>query len=796
MTASTPAIAEHMAASDVGPRRHGPPTTSFVGRRQQLAEIRDRLGAGRLVSLIGPGGVGKTRLARQAGAQFSRLFGDGVSIVELESISEPDDIPSALVLALGIDDQSSRDPMAKVVDHLIDREMLIIVDNCEHVLAGAVTVIDVILRSAGKVKVLTTTRIALGITEEIRYPVPQLSIPDAGESHTAAGLWHYESVQLLVERAEAAVPGFELIDENAAAAARLCVQLEGLPLAIELAVARLRTLTLEQIVDRLSDRFALLTTGSRSAEPRQQTLRALIDWSYALCTPAEQLMWSRVSVFAGGFDLAAVEGICAQDGSNGNPETSILDLLGALVDQSIIYVDTRRASTRRFRMLETIREYGSERLAASGECALYRERHRRYFLALAKSIADDWCGPDQQQAVQQLSDERENLRAVMDNCTTDQQYEVAVELVGALRFRWYADGYLAQGRRWADEALDRPGPGPEPSPARATALWTVAWVCILQGDYYVADRRIAECAEVAAAVNDPVAAAYVFKLRGLSAFFRGDRESALGFYAEAVTALRAVGDLSGYLGAAFQYALVLALEGRSSESRQITEEALAVSTTHGERWNHSYIQWVCGVDRYLLGDLAAAEEYGRQALSLHRVFDHSVGTALMTELLAWVAESAGQFERAAQLLGAASALWERTGTGIAAFGNGLFALHADCEARLRRTLTAAQMRNAWQAGTARNSRGEIVAFALHEPTPTTVAATEPDHPITDRQLEIAELVAQGMTNKDIAERLVLSIRTVESHIERSLIRLGFTSRTQLAAWVHANTTTSRTRKDP
>jgi non-specific serine/threonine protein kinase len=764
------------------------PTTSFVGRRQQLAEIRDRLGAGRLVSLIGPGGVGKTRLARQASAQLSRLFGDGVSIVELESISESDDIPSALVLALGIDDQSSRDPMAKVIDHLYDREMLIVVDNCEHVLAGAVTAIDAILRSAAKVKVVTTTRIALGITEEFRYSVPQLSIPDDDEPHTAAGLWHYESVQLLVERAEAAVLGFELTDENAEAAARLCMQLEGLPLAIELAVARLRTLTLEQIVTRLSDRFALLTTGSRSAEPRQQTLRALIDWSYALCTPAEQLMWARMSVFAGGFDLAAVEGICAQDGPSGGTETSILDLLGALVDQSIIYVDTRRASTRRFRMLETIREYGSERLAASGESELYRERHRRYFVALANRIADGWCGPGQEMAMQQLRDERENLRAVMDNCAADQQCETAVELVGALRFRWYADGYLAQGRRWADEALDRPGTRPQPSPARATALWTAAWVCLLQGEYRVADRRIAECAQVAEAFDDPVAAAYVSKLRGLSAFFRGDRGSALGFYADAVTALHAVGDLSGYLSTAFQYALVLALEGRSSESRQVTAEALAVSTDRHERWNHSYIQWVCGVDRYLQGDLAAADDLGRQALNLHRVFNQSVGAALMTELLSWVAESAGQSERAAELLGAASALWERAGTGIAAFGPGLFGLHADCEARLHKTLTVQQMRSAWQAGAARSSRDEIVAFALHEPTPTTTLVTAPEYPITDRQLEIAELVAQGLTNKDIAERLVLSIRTVESHIERSLTRLGFTSRTQLASWVHSNTT--------
>lgn len=770
---------------EISPRRCGTPTTSFVGRRQQLSEIRERLGTGRLVSLIGPGGVGKTRLARQVAAQSSRLFRDGVSIIELESISEADDIPNALVLALGIDDQSSRDPMAKVLDHLYDREMLIVVDNCEHVLRGAVVAIDAILRSAANIKVLTTTRIALGITEEMRYSVPQLTLPDPAVAHTATGLGRYESVQLLVERAAAAVPGFELSDENAGAAAKLCNQLEGLPLAIELAVARLRTLTLEQIVARLSDRFALLTTGSRIAEPRQQTLRALIDWSYALCTPAEQDMWARISVFAGGFDLAAVEGICSQGIHTDEANGEVLDLLGALVDQSIIYVDTQRASTRRFRMLETIREYGSERLAAAGESAHYRERHRRYFVELAKHIADDWCGPGQQQAVEQLTDERENLRAVMDHCAANQQYEAAIELVGALRFRWYADGYLAQGRRWLDEALDRPGTRPKPSSARATALWTAAWVCLLQGEYRVADRRIAECAQVTEALADPVAAAYVFEMRGLSAFFRGNSESAIDSYAEAQTALRAIGDLSGYLSAAFQYGLVLALEMRSEESQQVTAAALAVSTDRNERWNHSYIQWVRGVDRYLQGDLEAAEALGREALDLHRVFKKSVGTALMTELLAWVAGSAGRYERAARLLGAASALWERAGTGIAAFGPGLFGLHADCEALLRRPLTTQQMHDAWQAGAAR-SRGEIVAYALDERRPTILSVPAPQCPITDRQLEIAGLIANGMTNKDIAQQLVLSVRTVESHVERSLTRLGFTSRSQLASWVHSS----------
>jgi predicted ATPase len=279
--------------------------TSFIGRRQQRKDIRDRLAGGRLVSLIGPGGVGKTRLAFQVADEMNHLFENGVYYVELASISDGGDVPAAVIHALGIADQSNRDDTTKLIEYLRGREILLILDNCEHVLSGCVALVSEVLRHAPSTRVLVTTRASLTATEEFLYPLAPLSVPDDATAVTVESLQQFESIRLLQERAEAASPGFVVGEHNAAAAARLCIQLEGIPLAIELAVARMRILSLDQILDRLTDRFGLLTIGSRSAAPRQQTLRSLVDWSFALCTDPERHLWARLSVFAGGFDLTA-----------------------------------------------------------------------------------------------------------------------------------------------------------------------------------------------------------------------------------------------------------------------------------------------------------------------------------------------------------------------------------------------------------------------------------------------------------------------------------------------------------
>ncbi|MGV9865911.1 ATP-binding protein [Rhodococcus koreensis] len=752
--------------------------TSFVGRRQQRKEIRDRLASGRLVSLIGPGGVGKTRLALHVAHEMNHLVEDGVYFVELASVSDGGDVPAAVIHTLGIVDQSNRDATAKLIEHLRDREILLILDNCEHVLPGSVALVSEILRYAPSTRILVTTRTSLMVTEEFIYPVPPLTVPEDAAPVTVESLPQFESIRLLQERAEAASPGFVLDEHNAAAAARLCIQLEGIPLAIELAVARMRILSLDQILERLPDRFGLLTMGSRSAAPRQQTLRSLVDWSFALCTEPERQLWARLSVFAGSFDLTSAEGVCGDgDAEGGYPKTSTLDLLSSLVNQSVLGVEDQE-STMRFRMLETIRAYGAEILALTGDSERFRSRHRRYFLDVVTGLERSWCGPGQAASAKWMRVERENLRAALDTAAPGDNYQL--ELIAGLRYRWYADGYIAEGRRWADEALDAPDGDRAPTPARAKALWVAARVCLLQGDHEAAALRLDECEAVATQLHLADAAAHCLGLRGLAAQLRGDLAEAESYLEVALRELADVGETAEWLMASFEYAVALSLDGRSAEASAVSTSALAVCRQRGERWARSYLKWSQGLDHWLQGDFTAAHATALDALRDHRVFDPSLGTALMTELLAWIAGSTGQFEHAAQLIGASRSLWRRTGTELVAFGPKLTGYHSACRGLLEQAMAPRALSTALQAGSKRSPTG-IIAYALAEQV---VDSTPEDEPpaLTSRQQEIAALIAKGLTSPQIATALVISVRTVESHIENIMIRLGFVSRSQIASW--------------
>ncbi|WP_326568866.1 LuxR C-terminal-related transcriptional regulator [Amycolatopsis rhabdoformis] len=743
--------------------------TSFIGRRRQRKEIRDRLADGRLVSLIGPGGVGKTRLALHVADEMNHLFDNGVYFVELASVSEGGDVATAAVHALGIADQSNRDATAKLVEYLRDREILLILDNCEHVLTGAAELVSEVLRYAPSTRILVTTRTSLTVTEEFLYPVPPLTVPDDSQPVSAESLAQFESLRLLQERAAAASPGFVLDEHNAAAAARLCIQLEGIPLAIELAVARMRILSLDQILERLTDRFALLTMGSRSAAPRQQTLRSLVDWSFDLCTEPERDLWARLSVFAGSFDLTAVEGVCGAGGGT-------VDLLSSLVNQSILDVEDQESSMR-FRMLETIRAYGAEVLTRTGHEATFRTRHRQYFLTAVKDLERSWCGPGQATSAQWMRVERENLRTAFETAAPGGEYQL--QLLGGLRYRWYADGYLAEGRRWADEALDAPESGRQPTPARAKALWVAARVCLLQGDHQAAAQRLEECEAAAARLNLADAAAHCLGLRGLAAQLRGDLSEAEKHFGVALRELADVGETPEWLMASFEYAVTLSLGGRSADSTAVSTSALAVCEEQDERWARAYLKWSQGLDHWLRGDFTAAQATALDALREHRAFDPSLGTALMTELLAWIAGSTGQCERAAQLLGASRSLWRRTGTELAAFGPKLTGYHSACHARLEQAMPPRALSTALHAGTKRTPAA-IIAYALAEADET--GSTDIPPALTSRQQEIAALISKGLTSRQIAADLVISARTVESHIENIMTRLGFVSRSQIASW--------------
>ncbi|TQE23584.1 ATP-binding protein [Streptomyces ipomoeae] len=740
--------------------------SSFVGRRRNIAEIRRRLETARLVTLTGVGGVGKTRLALEAAASMSKGFPDGVWLVDLAPVRDPSAVPGATATALGVPDLGPGPVGDRLADHLAGRRTLVVLDNCEHLADACARLAQSLLGAAPGLRVLATSRASLGLTGECVLTVAPLSVPD-------------EAVELVRDRAAAVRPSFRITDANREAVTRLCERLDGLPLAIELAATRLRTLTVDQLVERLEDRFGLLTAGSSTARPHQRTLRALIDWSHELCSPAEQLLWRRLSVFAGGFDLAAAEDVCCGDGL---PRGEILDHLDRLVAQSVV-LTSEDESRPQYRMLETIREYGRGRLAESGEKRRLLRRHRDFFRALAESSAAAWYGPGQEDALARLRAQHANLRLALEYEGVEAgDTQAALALVAALRFHWCADGFLGEGRDRIERALTA---APEPTAARAGALWAGAWAALLQGDHRSADRWLTEADELGERLDDPVVRAYVQGLRGTSALFLGRLDEAVSLYEGAVSAQIAAGEGPGALFCLFQLSVARAHLGdpRAAESGR---RAVAAAEEHGERWCRSYALWALGHDAWVRGDGPRALAFARAGLEIQRGFNDYVGTALMLELLAWITASDGDCARAGRLLGAIRALWRKIGTGITAFGPHLAEHHARCEETVVRALGTAGYERALAEGSGHDAPGPAIADALDPPVARAEPAAAAD-PLSRREREVAALVARGMSNRRIAAELVLSPRTVDGHVEHILAKLGFRSRTEIAAWVAAHT---------
>lgn len=415
--------------------------TTFVGRRHDIAEVRRLLGSARLLTLTGVGGVGKTRLALEVATSARNAFPDGTWLVDVGAVRDPSAVATAAATAGGIVDLGARSALGTLAEHLAEHRALIVLDNCEHLLDACAELVGTLLSACPELTVLATSRQTLGIAGENVFTVLPLKVPD-------------EAVELLRDRVSAVRPDFRITGANWDAVTRLCADLDGLPLAIELTASRLRTLTVEQVVERLADRFALLTGGSRTAGPRQRTLRAAMDWSYELCSPTERLLWNRLSVFAGGFALDAAEDVCAGEAI---PAQEVLDLLDRLVVQSVVML-TEHEGLHRYRLLNTIREYGRGRLAESGEEEHLLRRHRDFHLALAERVADGWYGPGQEEALTRLRAEHSNLLVAL---ARDDDPQATLALAAALRFHWCVGGFLAEGRRQLDRAL---AAAPEPTP--------------------------------------------------------------------------------------------------------------------------------------------------------------------------------------------------------------------------------------------------------------------------------------------------------------------------------------------
>ena len=544
--------------------------TSFVGREHELDEARKALARTRLLTFLGAGGIGKTRLSLQVAAEALDDYPDGAWFVELAPIADPRLVPQVVASTLGVKEDASASIADALVADLADKTSLVVLDNCEHLLDACARLADRLLRDAPKVKLMASSREPLHIAGEAVYPVPALAVPDQGKRAGDSAIATFPSVRLFLERATAVSPSFRITDVNAVTVAEICRHLDGIPLAIELAAARVRAMPLDAIAARLHDRFHLLTGGSRTALPRQQTLRALIDWSHDLLPPAERVLFRRLAVFAGSWALDAAEKVCA----GGEIEAAqVLDLLVSLVDKSLVVADLDHG---RYRMLETIREYAGERLQASGEDAGLRDRHLDHYVARAVAAAPNLYGPDQGKWYSQLDADRENLRAAHAWCDhAEGGGAKGLQLVNAIKPYWFSRGLLKVGKHATLEALGRPDAQAR-NLQRCLALFAAGQLCSFLGDYGEAIGYLEGSLAIARELDDRFRVAATLQPLGLAAVGQGDFASGRRYLDEGLTLATEIGDPHQLAGAANAVAQLNRMEGDLAGAEPLYGQVIAM----------------------------------------------------------------------------------------------------------------------------------------------------------------------------------------------------------------------------
>ncbi|MFZ3598090.1 helix-turn-helix transcriptional regulator [Streptomyces sp. BH104] len=755
-------------------------TTSFVGRRRELDQVADVLTRARLVTLTGPGGVGKTRAAVRAVRDLRGRYPDGVRLVELSALRDPALLANAVAAALDLPEQAARPAIEVIADHLEDRELLLLLDTCEHLVDACAVLCDELLRSAPRLRIVATSRQPLDVPGEHVLAIGPLSMPDpAGGAEREC-----DALALFADRASAAVPGFTVSEDNRADVLALCRRLDGIPLAIELAVSRLRVLSLDEMLARLDDRFRLLTGGRRTSVPRHQTLRTAIGWSHDLSTAAERLLWARLSVFAGELSLQAAETVCADE--DVLPVEDVLTSLIGLVEKSVV-VRVETPEGTRYRMLDTIREYGQEQLAVLGGEERTRRRHLEYFLDAARAFDQEWTGDAQIPLLRALVRDQANVRVALEYClATPRLHCDGLDMATSLWGYWHATGLLTEGRYWLRRTLD--GCRDE-SPQRVKALYLISWYMDIQGERGKNEALLKEAEQVAARIGDRVGATWTLAFQAHRRYFLGQLEGCADDFDEARARMTTLGDETGLLMLGFYAGFMLIVSGDHEKGIAWCDDSLARGAAHpGEQWARSWALWVKSVGLWLKGDHEASVECAREGIRSKAALHDLMGLAHFMEGLAWHAAELRRFERVAALQGAADALWRRAAK-EARFGLPvLHELHAHAADLARAVLGADGYHHSFEEG-AGLPFDVVVDLALDDES-----APSPDVPpqrsgptdgLTPRERQVAALVGDGCTNREIAAKLVVSKRTIDSHVEHILTKLGFTSRSQIAA-LHAS----------
>ena len=747
--------------------------TSFIGRRRELAEVRKKLSTARLITLVGPGGVGKTRLAIRIAAQLARGFRDGAWLVELADVRDPALVSNAALAALDLRDQAFTEPLVLLLSYLKDKELLLLMDNCEHLLGSAAQVAAEVIKSAPGVRVLLTSREPLAIAGEHVVPVPPLELPSAHAAESLAQLGQNEAVMLFTERAAAASGSFELSGANQIAVADLCRRLDGLPLAIELAAVRTRVLTVEQIRDRLNDRFGLLTGGGRAALPRHQTLRTTIDWSYELLAVAERTLLRRLCVFAGRFTLDDIEAVCTSDDV---PVGEALDLLSSLVDKSLVVKEDVKGIAC-YRLHETMREYSALKLQEAGEEVIVGERCTEYYWSRcqqafreARYRLTDW--------LQWMDLEIDNIRAVLRHCLTRGDTRRGIDLATSIGWYWITRA-TTEGVRWLDELLAA-GPGnPE---GQFWAYFLRGFLAVLKADATAARPPIQQAVATARQLGQPSLLAQALSMASIAENMAGDAGSARPLLDECAVVTACLDEFPARISLLQARALDGFFQGDIEEVKAAASEGVRLSREVGDLYSLEMMLLNAGGTALITGDLVQAKTDYVEALKIAQRIDDRVAQYALLDGLGCVAAGSGQARHAARLLGAAETVRTQAGASLIPFLAPLIAMAAESATA---GLGASKFQAEMTAGK-RLSRDEAIRLALGEPAQVAASVSangEGRGLLGKREAEVAQLVAEGLSNKQIGARLFISERTVDSHVRGILNKLGFNSRAQIAGWI-------------
>jgi predicted ATPase/DNA-binding CsgD family transcriptional regulator len=753
------------------------PLTTLVGRQAELAEIPRLLARTRLLTLTGAGGMGKTRVALEVARALAANYSDGAELVELAAFDNPHLVPQAVATVLGVAEQPGRVLVDVLADALRTRRLLLVLDNCEHVIGASAELAQHLLQACPELRILATSREPLGLAGETVWRVPPLAMAANEEDTNFEHIAQSEAVRLFADRAASVLPGFALTERTAPVVGRVCRRLDGIPLALELAAARVAVLSVEQLAERLDNALELLTAGSRTAPARQQTLLRTLDWSYALLTELEQRLFDRLAVFAGGWTLEAAEAVCAGEGIQ---HKQVLDLLAGLVHKSLVVVERSPDDGTRYRLLEPIRRYAQERLGRDATAETVRRRHAEFFLMLAERIEPALFGPEQRTYFDRLERELDNVRSALDwNMAKAKRTELGLRLASALWWFWILRGHVREGCDRLTAMLARTEAGGSKR-TRAKALFACGALLYLQADADVARNLVDESVALWRDLGDQAGLAWAQWVLALNA---RHREPAMAVVAaeESLARFREVDAVRpGVPQALWLLGTLARAQGDYARADTMFHECLAVGRAVGDPASVAMALLGLGGVCYLKNDLSQAVATLRAALACFRDLGIRRMVADCFEGLAATLAAAGSAEEALRFAGAATALRERIGAPLSVRQRG--ALDRRLAPALRRlSETAAEA--AWQAGRSLAPERAIAEALDREPLGVVRSDTrKPANGLTAREREVAAMIARGLSNRAIAESLVISHGTAHRHVANILEKLDQHSRSQIAVW--------------